>query len=163
MNLSQLEDFLVKTITDNTGEPISRISYEVVDGENTFLAFFNTLGNSLGLGGIEKAVLLKSRFNSNGVFEAKLNIPILAKTPREAVEKFVVQFASAADAVERDIVHLQSVDLIDDYTGESKGINFSFAVYEFNHLAFKIRISANLEVYLRDPTRGILTTRVSIS
>ena len=159
MNLNQLEDFLVKTITDNMGEPYGCNSYEVIDGKRVFFEFFNKLGESLGIHNFAKIVLIKSRFNSNGVFEATTKLSI--KT--EAVEKFVVQFASAADAVEHDITHLYDVSLIDDYTGEAKGVNFAFAVYEFNHLAFKIRISANLEVYLSDPTRGILTTRVSIS
>lgn len=160
MNLNQLEDFLSMTITDNMGEPYGCNSYEVIDGKRVFFEFFNKLGESLGIHNFAKIVLIKSRFNSNGVLEATTKLSI--KT-REAVEKFVVQFASAADAVEHDITHLRGVNLIDDYTDETKGVNFAFAVYEFNHLAFKIRISANLEVYTRDPTRGILTTRVSIS
>lgn len=36
-----------------------------------------------------------------------------------------------ADAVEYDITHLHDVNLIDDYTGETKGVSFAFAIYEF--------------------------------
>lgn len=162
MNLSQLEDALIKTVTYNTeSELVNRDSDEVVDGEMVFFTFFDKLGDAIGIRNFGKIVLAKSRSNGKHAFTASLPIQINDATPRIAVEKLIIQLDKAAEAVD-SAVFLNDIKSFEDYAGEDKKTAFSFATYQFNHYAFAMRITVNLEVALNNPKDGKLSTSVSV-
>lgn len=166
MNLSQLENLLIKKVRFNTeNEFINSDSDEVVDGINVFYTFFDTLGKQLGIRNFGKLVLAKSKLATDGYnIDAEIPVSIRDKSPMDAVEKFIIQLDKASEAVD-DAVSLNDIEELDDYAGKSPTpgyTHFSYAIYQFNHPSFAIKIMTGLDISSDTPNKGDISTTVKI-
>ena len=166
MNYQQLENLLIKKVRYNNEDAlINGDSDEVRDGINVFYTFFDALGKRLGISNFGKLVLAKSHFADGYNIDAEIPVSIRDKSPRDAVEKFIIHLDKASEAVD-DAVSLNDIEELDDYAGESptpiSNTYFSFATYQFNHPSFAIKIITALNISSDTPNKGIISTTVQI-